>query len=308
MSDQDNSAEHEPTIERLEKDLESEREKSAKLRQSLENLENKIAEVQAQFEQRLEDVQSRARKAESKLVDQSARLNLLGAGREESMRELKETRAELKRVASERDRLQKQLTDVEDMQTETIALPEEEDDPESLGATQDALPTIDELMANLNTMIEESGNDGRRPDLGQQLNESQDGEWQEMIAPELIAPERFIAEAERGSADSSQRRRLLVYLGSEHPIKYPLYKEVMTIGRADSADIQIEGDFISRVHARIVSTEEETYIEDAGSKNGIKLNSEHVERHVLEHGDIIGFGKLRFTFVDSGADSVADSS
>jgi hypothetical protein len=286
------------TIERLEKELESERETSAKLRLSLENLDRKVASVQDEFERRFEDVQARARKAESKLSDQSARLNVLGAGREESMRELNETRAELARVAAERDKLQRQLVSVEEMQTETIALSDE--DPDSGAVTQDALPTIEELMANLNIMMEEAGQDGRAPELGQAL-EAPDGEWQEMISPELMAPEEFVRrEAEQEVASSPERCRLLVYLGDEQPIRYPIHKEVTTIGRAESADIQIEGDFISRVHARIVSAEGKTYIEDAGSKNGIKLNYEHVQRRELQHGDVIGFGRLRFTYIDSG--------
>lgn len=286
------------TIESLEDELAAERETSAKLRQSLENLERTVAEVKDEFEQRFEDVQTRARKAEAKLVDQSARLNALGAGREQSMRELNDMRAELARVASERDRLQRRLVAVEGMQTETVALPD--GGPENDAATQDALPTIDELMASLNTMIEAGDDDGRRLDSGQS-SDIQESEWREMIAPEVIAPEEFVRrEAEREAARSPQRRRLLVYLHEERPIKYPIYKDVMTIGRAESADIQIDGDFISRVHARIVSADGRTFIEDAGSKNGIKVNSEHVRRGELEHGDVIGLGILRFTFIDSG--------
>ena len=73
----------------------------------------------------------------------------------------------------------------------------------------------------------------------------------------------------------------------------------MTIGRADSADIRIDGAFISRIHARIVCRDDGTMIEDAGSKNGFKVNSEAVKHHNLTHGDVIGIGKLRFMFVDT---------
>jgi pSer/pThr/pTyr-binding forkhead associated (FHA) protein len=73
----------------------------------------------------------------------------------------------------------------------------------------------------------------------------------------------------------------------------------MTIGRADSADIQINSDFISRVHARLVSTTFGVFIEDVDSKNGNKVNSKLAERQALQHGDVLGLGRLRFTFIDT---------
>jgi pSer/pThr/pTyr-binding forkhead associated (FHA) protein len=95
--------------------------------------------------------------------------------------------------------------------------------------------------------------------------------------------------------------RVLVFLDGDQPIKYPLYKEVMTIGRSDQADIQVTGDFISRVHARLVSTQDGVTIEDVNSKNGIKVNSELTGKRQLKHGDVLALGKLRFTFIDTVA-------
>ena len=83
-------------------------------------------------------------------------------------------------------------------------------------------------------------------------------ESQEMIAPELVFPEEF-GETRRSTAQRPRPRAyrgVLVLLDHEQPIKYPLYKNVMTIGRSEQADIQINSDFISRVHARLVSTED----------------------------------------------------
>jgi pSer/pThr/pTyr-binding forkhead associated (FHA) protein len=79
---------------------------------------------------------------------------------------------------------------------------------------------------------------------------------------------------------------------------------VITIGRSTSADIQIDDDFISRIHARIVSDEYRTIVEDVDSKNGIKVNSRLIARHALQHGDVIGLGKLRFTFVETSAERI----
>jgi pSer/pThr/pTyr-binding forkhead associated (FHA) protein len=172
-------------------------------------------------------------------------------------------------------------------------------------------------MANLNDMIVQDPRRGVR--LSGQTAEQPEAAWQEMLAPEVIVPEGYDDQDE--SKERRERRRkdrrqraavqsepaatthLLVFLGAEHPIKYPLYKDVMTIGRSEGADIQIDGHFISRIHARIVRAADKVTIEDAGSKNGISINSETVSRHELKHGDVIGIGKLRFTFVEVGAEA-----
>ena len=76
----------------------------------------------------------------------------------------------------------------------------------------------------------------------------------------------------------------------------------MTIGRADIADIQINNGFLSRLHARIVSTPDGVAIEDIESKNGIRVNAKLVTRQELRHGDVIDLGRLRFRFIDTSAD------
>ena len=75
----------------------------------------------------------------------------------------------------------------------------------------------------------------------------------EMISPELVFPEEYAVTAE-SAEQQGPASRMLVLLDPERPIKYPLFKEAMTIGRAESADIQIDNDFVSRLHARVVST------------------------------------------------------
>jgi pSer/pThr/pTyr-binding forkhead associated (FHA) protein len=49
----------------------------------------------------------------------------------------------------------------------------------------------------------------------------------------------------------------------------------------------------------------DSVIEDAGSKNGTRVNGELVQRHVLKHGDLLRVGSVSFRYVDTatGADS-----
>jgi pSer/pThr/pTyr-binding forkhead associated (FHA) protein len=122
-----------------------------------------------------------------------------------------------------------------------------------------------------------------------------------MIAPALVFPEQFATTAE-SAEQQGPASRVLVLLDPERPIKYPLFKETMTIGRADIADIQIKNDFLSRLHARVVSTAAGVSIEDAESKNGIRVNAKTVTRQTLRHGDVVDMGRLRFRFIDTAAD------
>ena len=73
--------------------------------------------------------------------------------------------------------------------------------------------------------------------------------------------------------DSEADRKLIVTIGGE-AFDYPLVKERMTIGRGRDSDIRIASHFVSRVHAKINTDGDATIIEDAGSKNGITVNSE----------------------------------
>jgi hypothetical protein len=81
--------------------------------------------------------------------------------------------------------------------------------------------------------------------------------------------------------------------------EYSLAKPIVTIGRSERSDIRILDAVVSRMHARLTSDEDSTVIEDLGSKNGLWVNSHPVERAVLQHGDVISFGKMHdFRYVE----------
>src|SRR5262245_12681243 len=129
--------------------------------------------------------------AENLIEDQKRRLQSLGVGREESMRALADVREELKRVSRERDELRKQLSRLDRMQTEAIALPEDFRLPGPL-----AVPSLDELMSALGDI--ESPKGGPTPVAGHlhQRVESQAEGSGEMLSPEIVFPEKYAATAE----------------------------------------------------------------------------------------------------------------
>ena len=287
-------------IARLEQALAAETRISAALRAGLDELRAKVERLEGSFAERLEAATRSRQTAETKLADQQQRLSALGTGREETMRRLADTRAELARVRTERDDLLKKLDRAENMQTATVALTEEQDVEEP---TIHPLPSMDELMAGLDKL--ESAAGGSQPPGGHLLARVtlDEGDGGEMIAPELVFPVDEDDEDHGGAAALDAARepisRLLVFLDAQQPIKYPLYKPVMTIGRSEKADIHVSDDFISRVHARLLSTKDGVVVEDVASRNGIKVNSKQTERQILHHGDVLGIGKVRFTFIDT---------
>ncbi|HUQ51565.1 MAG TPA: hypothetical protein VM692_05045, partial [Gammaproteobacteria bacterium] len=200
----------------------------------------------ARLEKALGEALARSEAADAMLEDQRQRLKALGAGREETMRALTEVRQELKRVSQERDELRKKLERVDSVQTATIALPDD-----YAGPSADDMPSLEDLMGALGE-IEQPG-----PLVAGHLHQrvAAPDDSEEMISPTLVFPEEFAEVADSsGRTDRSKDNeagvwRVLVLLDSERPIKYPLYKETMTIGRADIADIQIDNGFLSRLHA-----------------------------------------------------------
>ena len=294
--DKNGSGDRQQSLERLERALAEETRTSASLRDTLEKLHRRVEQMEQSFEQRLDAATARNQTAESRLAEQQTRLEALGQGREETMRALADARAELGRVKVERDQLRQQLTRVEGMQTATLAWPDNE--PEEPGI-HESPPSLEELMASLGS-IEEAGSTQRvRGHLHQHVEDPGIDESQEMIAPELVFPEEFVAGPE--DASIAPKSRLLVRSDSAPPIKYPLYKDVITIGRSESADIQVKGEFVSRVHARVVSSAAGVVVEDVSSKNGIRVNAAHTTRATLRHGDVVAFGRARFTFIDPAA-------
>jgi hypothetical protein len=254
----------------------------------------------ARLEKALRDALQRSEAAESMLEDQRQRLKALGLGREESMRALAEARDELRRVSRERDDLRKKLSRIDSMQTETIALPDDYPGPLPPGG---AVPSLDELMSALGDIKEPSG--ARvAGHLHQRVQSAANdaGRSEEMLSPELVFPEKFAATRESAEQEAPATK-VLVLLDPERPMKYPLYKETMTLGRADVADIHINNGFLSRLHARFVTTPNGVAVEDIESKNGIRVNAKLVTtRQQLRHGDVIDLGRLRFRFIDTSAD------
>ena len=82
--------------------------------------------------------------------------------------------------------------------------------------------------------------------------------------------------------------------------KFPLDKDVTSVGRSPECDIHIDDPLVSGKHAVIecVSDEPPFYrLRDLDSTNGSYLNDEKVASRALEHDDQLRFGLHSFKYV-----------
>src|SRR5687768_3294680 len=75
---------------------------------------------------------------------------------------------------------------------------------------------------------------------------------------------------------------------------------VTTIGRSPECDLRIDEPGMSRMHARLLPTDDGLLLEDLGSANGCFLNGKRVLRGEARIGDEIGFDTLRFRLIAPG--------
>lgn len=69
----------------------------------------------------------------------------------------------------------------------------------------------------------------------------------------------------------------------------------MIVGRSSESDLQVEGESVSRKHARIVVRSGAVFAEDMGSRNGTFVNGRRIaERTQVSLGDAVQFGEARF--------------
>ncbi|MGD8317420.1 MAG: FHA domain-containing protein [Myxococcales bacterium] len=102
----------------------------------------------------------------------------------------------------------------------------------------------------------------------------------------------------------------LVVLGEPAPgAEFTLSKSVLRIGRDERLDIWINHKSISHEHAEVQVTDGKVRIYDLGSANGMRVNGIQASRAVLENGDTLELGEVRFRFLPpQGAHSLEPGS
>lgn len=106
--------------------------------------------------------------------------------------------------------------------------------------------------------------------------------------------------AEAGARPAGKERdkitRVLIGRIGDQVLRFPLFKDRLTIGRTEDNDIQLKLSYISRRHAVVMSEGDTTRVIDWGSKNGVYVNSNRVKEHFLSNGDIVAVGDAKFRY------------
>jgi chromosome segregation ATPase len=111
----------------------------------------------------------------------------------------------------------------------------------------------------------------------------------ESLEPMALSPPDTVAPRDRIN-------RMLVGRIGEQELRFPLFKNRLTIGRTQQNDIQLNLPYISRRHAVVITEGNAARVIDWGSRNGVFVNSEKITEHFLKSGDRITIGNANFRY------------
>ncbi len=97
------------------------------------------------------------------------------------------------------------------------------------------------------------------------------------------------------------RPYLIVLAGDNLGQMFRLEQAETILGRSSEASFRLPDDGVSRLHAKVIQTAEEVWIEDLKSINGTLINGQRIVRALLRDGDKIQMGSttiLKFTYSD----------
>jgi pSer/pThr/pTyr-binding forkhead associated (FHA) protein len=95
--------------------------------------------------------------------------------------------------------------------------------------------------------------------------------------------------------------RLVMLVGPAPGSEFPLDRDLMTVGRAEDASISVNHNSVSRAHCEIHALGQGRFeIVDKGSSNGVRVNGSDLRRGIVEPGDLIELGDVRFKFIGAG--------
>ncbi|MCL2449013.1 MAG: FHA domain-containing protein [Polyangiaceae bacterium] len=95
--------------------------------------------------------------------------------------------------------------------------------------------------------------------------------------------------------------RLVMLAGPTPGAEFPLDRDRLTVGRAEDASISINHNSVSRLHCEVHALGDGRFeIVDKGSSNGVRVNGADLRRGIVEPGDVIELGDVRFKFIGAG--------
>lgn len=99
--------------------------------------------------------------------------------------------------------------------------------------------------------------------------------------------------------------KLVLSMDNQVLREIPLDRERITIGRKPQNDIQIDNLAISGAHAAVVTILHDSFLEDLDSTNGTFVNGRQIQKHFLQHNDVVELGKYRLKYVKDPSQAYA---
>lgn len=105
----------------------------------------------------------------------------------------------------------------------------------------------------------------------------------------------------RSQTLTGQPDRLVMLVGPQPGMDFPLLADRLTIGRGEECDICINHSSVSRMHAEITRVADGRYeIVDRESANGVRVNGAELQRALLDARDAIELGDIVLKFIPKG--------
>ncbi len=257
----------------------------------------------AESSERIEELSSMLEDASGKIADLTEELTIRDNAHAEEIRTLRFELGEAQETAANSETLNEQLaTDLYDTRghKEKLERMLSEHDDKSAKRIEELEKEVERLSAEgeelehkleakseaINCLLEEVARKSEQIDsIGEieQVIHDIDDRMSESIDVEPPPP-------------SDRVTRLLVGEVDDQVLRFPLFKDRLTIGRTSSNDIQLKKQYISRRHAVILTEGDTTRVVDWGSKNGVYVNSKRVSEHFLKNGDVVTIGTNEFRY------------
>lgn len=117
-------------------------------------------------------------------------------------------------------------------------------------------------------------------------------------ATQSFQPIAFGAEPASAPVEPDPAKATLSFIrGPQTGVAFELEPGTLSVGRNPQCDIFLNDMTVSRQHANLVHGEKGWEIHDANSFNGVWVNNESIDVHVLQDGDLLQIGAfcLRFS-------------
>jgi pSer/pThr/pTyr-binding forkhead associated (FHA) protein len=91
---------------------------------------------------------------------------------------------------------------------------------------------------------------------------------------------------------------VLIAVSGSDKAKFPLDKELVTVGKSSFANVPASGFLVSKIQAKLIREGDSVTVLNVGRKGKTRLNGEVVSSATLKNGDILEVGKSVFRFIE----------